>query len=50
VVAKGLIPIAIEPARAKLARRGRFKARDLAHFTAQLAILVGARVLSAKAS
>jgi type II secretory pathway component PulF len=45
VVAKGLIPIALEPARARLARGpGRFKARDIAHFTAQLAVLVGARV------
>lgn len=44
LTAQGLIPLAVSPARALLARGTRFKTRDLSHFTAQLAVLVSARV------
>ncbi len=44
VAARGLIPVSITPAAHQVARSARFNLRDIAHFTAQLAVLVGARV------
>jgi len=44
VTARGLIPVTIRRAGNRVARAARFNLRDIAHFTAQLAVLVGARV------
>ncbi|MGQ0627518.1 MAG: type II secretion system F family protein [Phycisphaerales bacterium] len=42
VTALGLIPLSIRPA--KLARARRIKLKEIAHFTSQLGVLIGARV------
>lgn len=45
IAAMGLTPLAIELARGGVrSRGGRIKARDIAHFTSQLATLMGARI------
>lgn len=44
IAAMGLTPLAIEQARPGSSRGGRIKPRDIAHFTSQLATLMGARI------
>ncbi len=44
VAAMGLVPLSIEPARVRAHAARSIKLKDLAHFTSQLAVLIGARL------
>jgi hypothetical protein len=44
VTAAGLTPIKIKPAKVKLGRRRAIRAKEIAHFTYQLSVLISARV------
>ncbi len=44
VSAAGLTPVTIKPAKIKLGRRRSVKAKEIAHFTYQLSVLISARV------
>src|SRR4051812_28261873 len=44
VTAAGLTPVKIKPVKVRLGRRRAVRAKDVAHFTYQLSVLIGARV------